>query len=528
VSANETKRWVDLAGDEGSKSGDADVARAARLLANVPDPAPRRGARQRVYRRLQRQSAPRERRMLAVAISGAVVGALIVFFALVPRSEVIVTPSTSETQVAEVLSVEGRAEVRAATGERRALERGQALASGARLTTDRTGKSELAVLDSSRVLLQPLTEIAVAELDRSVDVDLARGELFVSVERSQVKRLSIIAGRWRVTTEMGSARIRRNGADDLDVEVLEGAAQIDGPSTHERLGEGHHFSTEARASNEAALDDQPLVKNAPASLRIHRTLSARPHVDAHSPVRTPPTAAAMAPPSDPTEAAERAPAPPPEGPSDTPAIPVAPTRAVEASRAAVPESTATLYARAKAEEDPARAIRLFDEVVARGDSYAEIASYQAARTAMHAGRCRDAIDRFRDHLARYARGQYALESRLDVIECRIKLGELEAAGGDLEAFLTAYPKSERSPDVLFLRAELHRQKGELKPAMTDYRASTGARHEADALFFEAWCAMQLGEKSAARAAFERYISRYPRGSHVTEAERALEAFEKLR
>jgi TolA-binding protein/ferric-dicitrate binding protein FerR (iron transport regulator) len=532
MTTREEKRWVEL-----SSPGDPEVAAAARLLSKVAEPSAPSGSRQRVFRRLQKRSAP-DRRMLVVALSGAAIGAIAVFFATRPaeptRPEQPLA-SSAIAPVAEVVRVEGTAASSRADGSRVAIRAGSRLQSGSRLATDRSSSSELAVQDAGRLVLSPLTEINVAEIERVVDIDLTLGEVLVSVEAHAAKKLLVVAGRWSVTTDLGRARIKREGAEGIEVEVLAGGAEISGPK-HLHLSEGERFTTR----EEMARTEEPKVQETPPAIepdlvprsdkatdpssaphkrsksRVHRTLARQPAPSTPEPEERAPDLPPSPPPSAKVEVKE-----------ETPAIPAAPPESRHAQialpepSAPKPESTEALYQRARLENNPLKAMALFDQVVARNDAHAEIASYQAARTAMIAGRCREAIDRIRRHEERWANGSFAQELKLDVIECRIKLGELDAAGGDIEAFLSAYPRSPRSADVSFLRAELHRGRGELRVAIDAYEAARGGRHQADALFFGAWCAMRIGEPSKAKAGFERYLAKFPKGAHAKEAEEAL-------
>jgi TolA-binding protein len=141
---------------------------------------------------------------------------------------------------------------------------------------------------------------------------------------------------------------------------------------------------------------------------------------------------------------------------------------------------------------------------------------------MNGGRASEAIARFRELIERHPDGAYVQESMLDVLECRIKLGQLDAAGGDLSAFLLRYPNSERSPELRFLSAELHRRRGELAAAVPDYESALGSRRDADALFFLAWSKAQLGRNAEARELLTRYLDRYPSKIHASEARDLLE------
>jgi TolA-binding protein len=210
--------------------------------------------------------------------------------------------------------------------------------------------------------------------------------------------------------------------------------------------------------------------------------------------------------------------------NETPAIPHVAPRPIEPKPAI--EDDQALYNRARAEQNPERAIQLFDQVAHRGGSLTEIAAYQAARLTMNAGRANDAIKRFRELIQQHPNGAYAQESSLDVLECRIKLGQLDAAAGDVEAFLQKYPSSERLHELRFLRGEIHRRKNDYDAAAKDYEAALGSRRGADALFFLGFSKMKLGDKESARAHFSRYLERYPSEIHAPEARVLLERLEK--
>jgi ferric-dicitrate binding protein FerR (iron transport regulator) len=116
------------------------------------------------------------------------------------------------------------------------------------------------------------------------------------------------------------------------------------------------------------------------------------------------------------------------------------------------ESEEELYAKAREERDPERAIALYDRVAAMNGSHAEIAAHQAARRTMKLGK--PAIARFEALLQRFPNGTFAHEARLDLLECRIKGNDLSGARREIDLFLSEHPESERSAELLRMRDRL--------------------------------------------------------------------------
>jgi TolA-binding protein len=224
---------------------------------------------------------------------------------------------------------------------------------------------------------------------------------------------------------------------------------------------------------------------------------------------------AVAPPPDPTPPIATPPIAP--SPIATPPIALSP-----APRVIAPSEEARLYSEAGKERDPARAVALFDEVARRGGPSANTAAYQAARLVMESGRLAEARARWTILIDRNPGAALDQEARLSLLECELRTDALAAARTELERFLAAYPKSERQPELRFLRAEILRRSGRCADALPDYRAAASSRRADDALYFEAWCTIELGDRDAARRALESYLSRFPRGTHRGDAERGLE------
>jgi TolA-binding protein len=93
----------------------------------------------------------------------------------------------------------------------------------------------------------------------------------------------------------------------------------------------------------------------------------------------------------------------------------------------------------------------------------------------------------------------------------------------MDRFLTRHPRSERRDEVMLLRANLDRDRGDCASAMERYRTlskGTGAIAD-DATYFAAACAQQLGRTEEARALLQESLQRFPSGRHADDARRAL-------
>jgi hypothetical protein len=134
----------------------------------------------------------------------------------------------------------------------------------------------------------------------------------------------------------------------------------------------------------------------------------------------------------------------------------------------------------------------------------------------------DGLARLRAFVAAYPSTRFAVEARLSIIECQVRLGRLADAEPDVDDFLVRFPDSERTGEVRFVRAELLRRvHARCDAALADYPAATATPRVADeARFFLGLCADTTGDRALRDRALTDYLSRAPTGRHAAAA-RAL-------
>ena len=153
----------------------------------------------------------------------------------------------------------------------------------------------------------------------------------------------------------------------------------------------------------------------------------------------------------------------------------------------------------------------------------ELATYKEARTAMR-GDLDDALAKLTALLAAYPHGRFDLETRVSIIECKVRLGRLADAELDVEEFLARYGDSERANEIRFVRAEIQRQvHASCDRALADYRAAAASSRVADeAQFFRGWCAARTGDTAERDTALRDYLARWPAGRHANAARALIE------
>jgi TolA-binding protein len=221
-----------------------------------------------------------------------------------------------------------------------------------------------------------------------------------------------------------------------------------------------------------------------------------------------------------------------------PESPLAPAEPAPAGPVATPtpkpsEATAPVdpdveaYARAKellAHGDPSKAAAIFGHVSRGHSSRAELALYEWGR--MELRYLHDpaaARSAFSTYVDRYPNGLLLQEVELSLIESELAGSDFSAARSAMDRFLQQHPRSERRDEVLLLRANLDRDRGDCASALDRYRAlAKGAGAIADhATYFAAACAQKLGRTEEARSLLQESLRRFPSGQHADEARRAL-------
>lgn len=543
MGSSRPKRWLEAEAER----GDQDAAR--KLLAETTNVAVPSGARARVWARLS-EAEPRRGSGVArfVAVSAAACAALVLILVL--------SRPTSRTGTGETVTVaEGRAVV--VRSEESVDLRTE---SGAVVT----------IASGGRAVLSPGTAIRVPKAGAALGtIRLDSGSIdFTPFLAGAAPEVVIDAPPFTVVGRSASFRVTRLGRGDVAVGVGAGEVHVTGPGTDSRLSSGESRSFGVASSvSQVSPDAPPSVQAAPRSAaaagpepavaldrepqpRAHSTKSARaenqPRSRAHSmegsraakrrarsvaraeeEVDTKSSAAAGWPMARPEEAAsERRTAAqdlalePRRGPAENSSdveVPGAPRLSVSKEPAAVDYEA--LYRRARKEANPWHAIRLFDRVAAEDNPFAEVSAHQAARLSMRLDRCDEAIARFERSLARSPSGTFAKEARLDILECRVRSGDSEAADAALEDYLARYPGSDKVPELRFLRAEIARKGGRCEEAIPDYRAAQTTGHADDATYFEAWCLLEGGDRAGGLAVLDRYLENFPNGRHAAEASR---------
>jgi ferric-dicitrate binding protein FerR (iron transport regulator)/TolA-binding protein len=517
------KRWLE--------SNDPKDARARALLEGFDD-APPRGAEARVWRALESKESRSSVRPFALAAVGLAAAAAGVFIAQRPKTE---------KSFAEIASVDGSVLFSSDRSELRPAIEGQGLAAGARVETRADAKGVVRLAGGVDLELPPATELSLIEAGEHLHVSLARGSVRAIVtKRAPSRSFAVIAGQWTATAIGTRYEVERIGESDVEVRVEEGIVLVEGPGVSERVTAGGRFRSEKVAEIEPPKAAAPLVEaraieETPEEIaperrprkerRAPKAAKAKTFDTKRSPIEeTWPVEEAK--PPRPVRALEPTPAPQPAPAPETKPTsePVAekPSALTPAIPAPAPRpSDEQLYREAREEREPARAIRLFDKIAEGQGPYAEVSSHQAARLAMHLGKFGDAAQRNEALLARYPRSGFAQEARLNLIECRIRSGEIDRASKELDRFLTVHPDSERRPELRFLRAELARQRGRCKDAIADYRAAMSSRHADDATYFAAWCVIEIGDREAGERALEQYLDRFPKGRHAAQARRGI-------
>jgi TolA-binding protein len=188
-------------------------------------------------------------------------------------------------------------------------------------------------------------------------------------------------------------------------------------------------------------------------------------------------------------------------------------------------STADAYSSAVAlmhdgrNEDAAREF----ELIAQGHgAHAGLALVELAR--LRQRRLGDPDGALRAYLRyekEYPEGALMQEVELSVIELRLERSDLAGALSQMDRFLDEHPNSEKAPEVHLLRGNVLRDRGDCKGAIREYRHVTGATIEDDALYFTAACQQKLGNEDEAAGTLRDYVTRFPSGRHLREAQQAL-------
>ncbi len=475
-------------------------------LKNVEhDPA----ARQRVWRAIEAGRTASLRHIWWWLSAGAA-ASLLVTFGVVTRLSA--PPATGD--LAEVFSVSGQVQLTRAGGEPTLAQPGARLQAGSGVTTGAHSHALVRFLspkiDAARVLLEQNTHAALARLNRGEVLDLGAGKLVAQVApRDPGEPFVVRATEYRVSV-LGTTFAVSSSSDDLLVAVHVGTVRVDGPGAGVPVYAGQCWSR--RAGVVACVN--------PIEASLLDRLAGRETTAALSPAKEAPAVTPT------PEPARRAKAKKDEAAGSDPvlALKARLTHAVPGDeREALLYELGVILTRLGRYRE---ALDAFTEVAQGTSTHAELALYEVGRLNVRylgdAARALLALERYR---ARYPSGLLRQEVDLTLVEALLQAAALERATEELDAFLRVYPSSERTADVLLLRGNVRRSRGQCDQALSDYDAvakltSQGAVAD-DARYFAAVCAAVTGNVASARQKLTEYLQTFANGLHRADAERAL-------
>lgn len=464
-------------------ASNADEEAVARLLGDVTFRKVPDGAEGRVWRRLS--SSAKKSRPLVWAAAGLATGV----------AAMVVVMSTGEVPN---LHVQHPSDATIAVGETFTAMSAGALPDRARVRSN-TSRVTLTGPALAQFQLEPETTLSYDVDGDGASIELAAGSFTASTRGAPIEIAAYTA---RVALGAGTVRVERD-EETVVVVALEGTARVTNAGGTVEVREGSRWTNVVAetAALEAEAAPPAVQPAAPAPKpRKQRTVSKRRRRKRPAPAPTEPRRVAE-------PVAEVTPPIPAARPRTEPAPVPAPG----------PTDWGVVYRRARAERNAARAIAMFDEVAANDAKLATVARYQAARRTRRSRRFAEAITRF----SKLIGTDFDQEARLEIIECRLRTGDLSGAKRDLDAYIGAHAKSARSADVRFLRADLARRSGRCADALDDYAAAAKSRHADDAKYLRAWCLFELGRDAEGRNAMKKYVEDHPKGAHVVDARKKL-------
>jgi TolA-binding protein len=215
--------------------------------------------------------------------------------------------------------------------------------------------------------------------------------------------------------------------------------------------------------------------------------------------------------------------------------PISPTQAPPAAAPSPPPEAAP--APAESDEDRyeaaqalaaagryAEAAAALARLARAGGSRSELALYERGNLLLH--RLADpgqAVSVFADYRRRFPGGSLRPDVDLSSIEALLGSGQRAEAARQIEAFLAAYPDSERRAEVRLLRGHVAREEGDCRRAEGDYEPLTSGRGPTagEALYFAAFCRRESGDAPGAQRRLREYLARFPHGAFAGAAREAL-------
>jgi TolA-binding protein len=530
-----------------------DERAVANLVTELPDATPDDLSVERVWRRLQSPD-PGPSRAWRWATASVLATALAVCAGLLWLE-------TAKPK-ADILLAEGGLFSSASAASWAPARRGDPLAAGASVRSDRSGRGVLRVPGVAALILDTDADLALVRLGRSTVLRLERGAVTARViKRSRGERFVLLAGDYTVTV-VGTLFSVTNASDGrVAVSVNEGVVEVEGRGNLWRIEAGHRWSSdssevvvgseisEARAALLAAAMSAPrspeLAGLFSAMVRADCVPTPVPPVapDAPIPAEIPP-AEAIVPPvaaaglsqatsvrrrhgvaSSPLLAAAEATTRRDERPEAPRPLTMNQPAIAPAPSPSTPVRERDYYAEAlnlARHGEHSKAASVLTQALAAGRGPRDLELYQLALLKQrHLSDPQGALDSLQGYRKEFPGGALRQEVDLSIVESEVALGRSEAALAESARFLAQHPQSERADEVRVLRGDLLRQAGACEKAAAEYRAVSGGPALDDALYYWAYCQRQLGDSASAAAALRDYLVRFPAGRHLDAAREAL-------
>jgi TolA-binding protein len=490
----------------------------APALRALAEDAPDAEARQRVWRSLGlRKPSPRRRALVWALAASAAVSVIAV---VATRHEP--APAPEELAFCTVSEVAGDLRIGAPDRELVAAGVGAKVSTGSRVQTGPQSVATLAFDDSTRVALDSKTGVGVRRLPAGDEVELSGGQLRAQVtHQAPGKSFVVNAPGWRVRVVGTQFLVTTQGV--VSVEVIEGTVsvesrtELDAPAVRVHAGEcwdgGSRRVAPCRVPAARSEEPPPVETRAP---RVHR--AAQDKVVNVARLSPPPLVVAEPPPARLEPAPPSVPPPSTLHPHPDPLPP-----AGEGSPAESPEAQYDLAQRLARSGQFQDAAAMFAKVAVARGAYADLALFELGRLKQQ--RLSDpagSLATFERYRREFPRGALRQEVDFSSIEALLSLSLDDRAGTAIDGFLSAYPKNERRGELLLVRGDLSRKKGDCARALSFYSQVEGGGAAADdALYAAAYCESRLEHDAEAQALLREYQSRFPKGRHSEDVKQAL-------
>lgn len=152
-----------------------------------------------------------------------------------------------------------------------------------------------------------------------------------------------------------------------------------------------------------------------------------------------------------------------------------------------------------------------------------LALYSDARAKLKHGEVQKAISLFSEYKELFPQGPLVQEVSLSLVEALLVGHSYSDAVSEADAFLKAFPSSERRSELLLVKANVLKEWGDYSGAMAlyDELQHSKSQQAESALYFLGVCQGRTHAIAQARASFRKYLSLYPTGRFVRDAKESL-------